>query len=123
MALAVFAGVALALYGFVNTNFLLLDRLHAAVREEAALRRAVEHVSGIDPGREPGGRIEHEGLVVAWAARLVEPVRASRRPGGEPGRFLVGLYEVVLEVRDGERLIGRRALRIAGHSAAPPARS
>ena len=115
VALVIFAAAAMALYGLFNTNLIALARAHDVSRQVPAVRHAIEHLSSINPREEGAGRIELDGVQVAWSSKLLEPVRQSQSVTGGLGYFEVGLYEVEFTVSAGERSLGTWRMRMAGY--------
>lgn len=115
VALVLFTGVAMALYGLVNTNLIALARAHDVSRQIPAVRHAVEYLSSINPREEDGGSFDLDGIDVAWSARLLQPVRQSQNTTGARGYFELGLYEVEFTVSERGRPIGTWRLRLVGY--------
>ena len=115
VALVIFTGAAMALYGLLNTNLVALARVHDVSRQMPAVGQAIEHLSSINPRERDSGRIEIGGLDVAWSARLLQPARESQTATGGRGDFEVGLYEVEFVMSDGERSLGTWRMRVAGY--------
>ena len=115
VALAIFTGGALALYGLFNSNLIALGRAHDVSRQLPAAYRAIEFLSALDPRDESSGRVEIDGLNLTWSARLLEPARQSRTPTGGMGYFEIGLYEVEFSLDEGGRALGTWRMRVAGH--------
>ena len=55
VAMVVFAGAAMALYGLFNTNLIALGRAHDVSRQMSAAHHAVEYLAGINPQDGTGG--------------------------------------------------------------------
>ena len=115
VALVVFAGVALALYGLFNTNLIALARAHDATRQIPAARHAIEHLSSINPREQDAGRFEFDGVDVVWSAALVQPVRQSQGLTGARGYFELGLYEVEFTLSERGRPMGTWRMRLIGY--------
>lgn len=115
VALVVFAAAAMALYGLFNTNLIGLVRAHDVSRQMPAARRVIEHLSSVNPRKEGAGRMELDGVRVAWSAKLVEPVRQSQSAVGGLGYFEVGLYELEFTMQEGERSLGTWRMRVVGY--------
>lgn len=115
VALAIFTGAAMALYGLFNTNLITLARAHDVSRQMPAVRHAVEYLSSINPREEGEGRFELDGLDVVWSAELLQPVRQSQSVTGALGYFEVGLYEVEFTMSEGGRPLGAWRMRVIGH--------
>ena len=115
VALVIFSGAAMALYGLLDTNLAALARVHDVSRQMPAVRQAVEHLSSINPRERDSGRIEIDGLDVVWSARLLQPARDSQTATGGRGYFEVGLYEVEFAMSEGKRSLGTWRMRVAGY--------
>ena len=115
VALAIFTGGALALYGLFNTNLIALGRAHDASRQLPAAYRAIEFLSAVNPRDASTGRIEIDGLNLTWSARLLEPARQSQTATGGMGYYEIGLYEVEFSLEEGGRSLGTWRMRVAGH--------
>lgn len=115
MALVVFTGAALALYALFNTNLIALARAHDVSRQVPAVRHAIEHLASINPREESDGRIEIEGLGVAWTATLLQPPRQSQTVIGGRGYYEVGLYEIEFTLSDRDRTFGTWRMRSVGY--------
>ena len=114
VALVIFTGAAMALYGLFNTNLIALARVHDVTRQIPAARQVIEHLSSINPRQQDSGRLEVGGLDVTWSARLLQPVRDSQTLTGGRGYYEVGLYEVEFAMSDGERSLGTWRMRVPG---------
>ena len=115
VALVIFAAGAMALYGLFNTNLIALARAHDVSRQVPAVRQAIEHLASINPREEGVGRIELDGVQVAWSAELVEPVRQSQSVTGGLGHYEVGLYDLEFTMRAGARPLGTWRMRTVGY--------
>ena len=115
VALVIFTGAALALYALFNTNLVALARAHDVSRQVPAVRHAVEHLASINPREESDGRIELDGLDVAWTATLMQPPRQSQTLTGGLGYYEIGLYEIEFTLSDGDRTLGTWRMRSVGY--------
>lgn len=115
VAMVVFAGAAMALYGLFNTNLIALGRVHDVSNQMTAVRHAAKYLSAINPHEAAKGRLQVSGIDVFWSSRLLEPVRESQAATGERGYFEVGLYEVVFESHEDGRLLGSWRIRVPGY--------
>ena len=115
VAMVVFAGAAMALYGLFNTNLIALGRAHDVSRQMSAARHALEYLAAVNPHEAETGRIRVDGIDIAWSARLLEPLRQSQTASGDRGYFQIGLYEVVFELHDAGRPLDTWRVRIPGY--------
>ena len=115
VALVVFSLGAFALYGWLSTNVITLERVVDRREAEVAVRSALDLVRRVNPMEEPRGEREVGRLQVQWEATPVEAPRPSVSQIGMPTLFEVGLYTLDVRVsRDGEEL-ERFEVRQAGY--------
>lgn len=103
VAMVVMATSLLALYGWLSSSTIGLNRAQAQTRAVGDARSALALVETINPMSEPTGERELPPLRVRWRSTPV----AERRPGlsriGMTTQFDFILYQVEVEVlRDGE---------------------
>ena len=115
VALVIFTGAAMALYGLFNTNLATLVRAHDVSRQLPAARHAVEYLSSINPREGDAGSFAFDGVDVAWSAKLLQPLRQSQSVTGARGLYEVGLYEVEFVVSEGGRPMGTWQMRLVGY--------
>jgi len=105
VAMVLMATSLLALYGWLSTSTISLNRAQAQTHAVEDARSALAVVETINPMSEPQGERELPPLLVRWQSTPV----AQRRPGlsriGMTTQFDFILYQVDVEVlRDGERV-------------------
>ena len=115
VALVIFTGAAMALYGLFNTNLIALVRAHDVSRQMPAVRHAIEYLSSINPRETDAGQFEFDGVKVVWSAALLQPVRQSQNMTGGRGYFEVGLYEIEFVMSERGRPLGTYQMRVVGH--------
>lgn len=115
VAMVVFSLGAFALYGWLSTNTITLQRISDR-RSVAEVRlSALDMMHGVNPMARPTGRRALDGLQVQWQAVPVEPPKASVTQVGLPNLFQVGLYQVDVRVLQGSREVDRFTLRQLGY--------
>jgi len=104
VALVVFSLGAFALYGWLSTNIIALDRIRAHRTTEAATYSALEVVRRVNPMDTPTGERAIGDLEVRWTSTPVAPARDSVTQIGRPNLFQAGLFdlEVVVASEAGE---------------------
>ena len=120
VALAVFAGGAMALYSLYAANITALTKAGDAFRQAPLVRQAAERLTALNLTAEDAGEFEIDGLRFIWAARRLGPYREGQNEAGLLGSFRVGLYEVEFTANDGGRVLGQYRLRLAGHELVRP---
>ncbi|MES2857702.1 MAG: prepilin-type N-terminal cleavage/methylation domain-containing protein [Pseudomonadota bacterium] len=115
VAMVVFSLGAFALYGWLSTNTITLQRISDR-RSVAEVRlSALDMMHGVNPMTQPSGRRALDGLQVQWRAVPLEPPKASVTQVGFPNLFQVGLYQVDVRVLQGSRAVDRFTLRQLGY--------
>ncbi|MDE2407742.1 MAG: prepilin-type N-terminal cleavage/methylation domain-containing protein [Xanthomonadaceae bacterium] len=104
VALVVFTMGALALYGWLSTNIITLDRVRARQQMELTQQSALDLIRRTNPMDTPDGQRQVGDLRVSWTSVLLEPARPNVVQSGRPGIFVVGLYDVSVRVARGGQL-------------------
>ncbi len=120
VAMVVMATSLLALYGWLSTSTISLNRAQAQNDAIEDARSALAALEAINPMSEPTGERELAPLRIRWRATPV----AERRPGltriGMVNQFDFALYDVNVEVlRDGN-LVREFSFRKTGWEVARP---
>lgn len=122
VALVIFSMGAFALYGWLSTNIITLERIRDRQEIEAAMHSALDMVRRTNPMEIPAGQRNAGNLMVIWTSAPLEPPKPNVDQSGSPGIFSVGLYEATVRVlRDGKELqvfkvrqVGWKQVRDAG---------
>lgn len=114
VALVVFSMGALALYGWLSTNMITLQRVRDRQQVEAAMHSALDLIRRGNPMEAPAGTRDLNGLQVYWNSTLLEPARPNVDQAGTPAIFSVGLYETEVRVSRDGHLLGEFHLRQVG---------
>jgi general secretion pathway protein I len=122
VALVVFSMGALALYGWLSTNIITLERIRDRQEVEAAMHSALDIVRRTNPMEIPAGQRRAGNLMVTWTSAPLAPAKPNVDQSGSPGIFSVGLYDATVRVlRDGKELqvfrvrqVGWKKVREAG---------
>ncbi len=114
VALVVFTMGAFALYGWLSTNVITLNRIRERQQIEIATHSALDLIRRSNPMQTPEGQHSVGELTVTWIARPVEPVRAGSSQTGEPTLFMVGLYDMDVRVMRGGRELHAFQVRQVG---------
>lgn len=113
VALVVFTMGAFALYGWLSTNTLTLNRIRDRQQVEQALHSSLDLIRRTNPMKTPSGKREVGDLVVRWTSEPLEPPRPNVDQSGSPGIFMVGLYEADVRVlRDNRELHAFRVRQV-----------
>lgn len=107
VALSVLAMSAMALYGWLNSNLIMLNRVDEVYQSVEAVESTLEWISVLDPYTQPEGEQEIAGTLVSW--RFV-PLGASLPARDMHGNLSVNdaqLFRAEVEIWRGEKLLAR----------------
>ena len=114
VAMVVFTLGAFALYGWLATNLITLDRIGKRQEQEVAYASALDLVRRSNPMQTPAGQRAVGDMTVFWRSIPVEDPKPNVDQAGSSGLFVVGLYLVNVRVSRGEREIGTFRVRQIG---------
>ena len=112
--MVVFSLGAFALYGWLSTNVITLDRIRLRQEQEVAYASALDLVRRSNPMQVPAGKRDIGDMTVRWHSYSVEDPKPNVDQSGSNGIYLIGLYTVYVEVKRGDRRIGRFRVRQIG---------
>ena len=115
VALVIFAMGAFALYGWLSTNLITLERARIGSETLVVQQSALELLRDVNPMLSPSGTREAGTLRVQWSAQPLQPPRRGSVQIGGPSRYQVGLYRMDVQVRDGTREVGQFSIRQLGY--------
>jgi hypothetical protein len=101
VALTIFAGAGMGLFGWINANLERAATLQAREAETRALSLALAWVESIDPAKQGAGHLELGAESrIDWQSRLLSPRQSvAPLPGGTHSPFEMAMFEVELTVR------------------------
>lgn len=122
VALVVFSMGAMALYGWLSTNVITLNRIKERQQVEEAMLSALDMIRRTNAMELPSGQRQAGDLRVVWNSVAVVPARFNAHRDGMPGIFQIGLYDAEVRVlRDSRQLhvfkvrqIGWKQVRMPG---------
>lgn len=120
IALTIMATTLLALYSWLSTNTIALNRTRAVAYALQDARTALAVVETINPMEQPRGEREMPPLDIRWVARPITERRTGMSRSGTPTQFDLMLYEVGVEVFRDDVLSREFTVRKAGWEAARP---
>lgn len=117
VAMVVMSTAMLALYGWLSSSVLGINRAQANALALQDSRAALALIETVNPMLEPRGERTVAGLTVQWTSTEVAPRRSGRSRAGMPTLFDLALYEVQVDVARNGRPVRSFALRRAGWEA------
>lgn len=120
VAMTIMATSLLALYAWLATNTVSINRADSAIRSLEDSRSALAVVETINPMAEPSGSRLIRPLEVRWKSKPLTDVRHGMSVSGMATQFDFQLFQMEVEVfRDGKQ-VRDFTLRRAGWKAARP---
>ena len=114
VAMVVFSLGAFALYGWLSTNVITLDRIRLRQEQEVAFASALDLVRRSNPMRAPAGQRDIGDMTVTWSSKPVEAPKPNVDQSGSSGIYMIGLYTVYVRVTRDGRPIGNFYVRQIG---------
>lgn len=115
VALVIFSLVAVSLYAWQSTNLQAIQRAEAHAVGNAATRSALAVIADVNPMLAPTGERPMGADTVRWTSTPVRPKRDGATAVGLPDLFELGLYEMHVQVLDGNVVIAAFDVRQAGY--------
>jgi general secretion pathway protein I len=98
VALTLFSLVGLALFSWLTTNLIALERVDAKQQELAEVRNALALLETVNPLLEPTGSREFGSLRVNWTSEPIVERRNGKGPSGGLSVFDLALFRMQVEV-------------------------
>ena len=94
VAMVLISVAGLALFSWINTSFISLNRTQEANARAAAETNALQFLQTVNPMAKPVGSIMLGKLKLDWRAKLLTEPRLNLTDSEAPGPFTVALYAV-----------------------------
>ncbi|GAB3394522.1 type IV pilus modification PilV family protein [Azotobacter armeniacus] len=118
VALVILAGACMALFAWINTSLLQLQRAELYVDASPALKSAMQYLKTVDLAQRPTGTFGSGAISVDWQASALETDSTrSAEYGGS--NFLLSLYAVSLTARSATRSLPALHTRIVNYRLKP----
>ena len=98
VALTIMATCLLALYAWLSTSTLALNRVRTNADALADARAAMAIIETVNPMAEPNGKRELPPLEIRWKSRPLTDLRLGMSPAGGATQFDFRLYMLDVEV-------------------------
>ena len=120
VAMTIMATSLLALYAWLSSNTLALNRSRDSAQALQDARSALAVMELINPMTEPTGRRSLPPLEIKWSSRPITEVRHGMSRSGTATQFDLKLYDMQVDVIRGTRLVRQFSFRKAGWEIARP---
>lgn len=118
VALTIMATCLLALYAWLSTSTLALNRVRANAQSLTDARAAQAVIETINPMQNPSGQRALPPLEIRWKSRPLTDLRFGISPAGAATPFDLRLFELSVEVRRDNQTVREYQVRKIGWAAA-----
>ena len=120
VAMVLISVAGLALFSWINTSFIGLNRIQESNARAAAETNALQYLQTINPMERPNGTTTLGKLKLEWKARLMGEPSPNILDSGSSGPFTVALYEVEATIEELPDVpVGRFTVRLMGYERLP----
>lgn len=93
VALVMIATTGMALFSWVNSNIITLQRVQAANARDAATANALQYLHNVNPMATPEGKVTLGSYMLNWTSeQLTEPRDTAGYPTGN-GLYQIAIYQ------------------------------
>ena len=96
VAMVLISGAGYAIFGWINTNIMALNRIRDANARTAATQNVLEYMSGVNPMQKPEGQGNLGEYTVRWQSK---PITLTQEPNSF---YQLALYDTLVQVERGE---------------------
>ena len=115
VALVLIATTGIALFDWINTNFISLRHIKQSQQRQEATRNALVFMETVNPQKSPQGEQTVGIYTFKWEAQILKAPKMGRSTLGHPGLFQISLYETEVTVQIKENFLTRFTLRQVGY--------
>ncbi len=120
VAMVLISVAGLALFSWINTSFIGLNRIQESNARAAAETNALQYLQTINPMERPNGTTTLGKLKLEWKARPMGEPSPNILDSGSPGPFTVALYEIEVNIEELPDVpLGRFTVRLMGYERLP----
>ena len=120
VAMVLISVAGLALFSWINTSFIGLNRIQESNARAAAETNALQYLQTINPMERPNGITTLGKLKLEWKTRLMGDPLPNKLDSDSSGPFTVALYEVEATIEElPEVPRGRFTVRLMGYERLP----
>lgn len=99
VALVLIGTTGMALFGWINTNIITLNRVQEINAENAATINAVEYMNNINPMTSPEGQANLGSSLMSWKSEtVIEPRDGAGYPYGI-SLYQIGMYQTKITIQ------------------------
>ena len=93
VAIVLISSSGLALFSWINSNLISLERVRDTNARTATTQNALEYMAAVNPMLTPQGKASLGDIELAWEAKLTAPIRDGANYPMGIGLWQFGLYE------------------------------
>lgn len=102
VALVLIGTTGMALFGWINTNIITLNRVQEINAENTATINAMEYMNNINPMISPEGQTDLGSCRLSWKAEATTEPRDGASYSSGTGLYQLGMYQTKITVQKPE---------------------
>lgn len=117
VALVLIATTGMALFSWVNTNLISLQRVQTFQQRYDATQSGLTFMQTVNPSAEPTGRATVGHYTITWQATVIKPPKDGVDSMGTKSLFQISLYdiEVVIKGKEDDTLLAQFTVQQIGY--------
>ncbi len=116
VALVILSTAGLALFNWINTNLITLQRVQTVQQKNEAIRNGLAFLKNINPLEKPVGKEKFSIYTFEWESEVLEaPKDGINARAGTLSLYQVALYNVTTSIYQNEQLIAEFTVRKVGY--------
>lgn len=116
VALVILSTAGLALFNWINTNLITLQRVQTVQQKNEAIRNGLAFLKNINPLEKPTGKEEIGIYTFDWESEVLEaPQDGINARSGTLSLYQVALYNVTTRIYQHEQLVTEFTVRKVGY--------
>lgn len=115
VALVLIATTGMALFSWINTNLISLQRVKSFQPRQDATQSALAFMETVNPLERPTGEETLGSYVITWQSETLKPPQYGISHMGNKSIFNVGLYAITVEIKQNGLLLTQFTVRQIGY--------
>lgn len=99
VALVLVGSVGMALFSWINTNIITLNRVQEINAQSEATRNIIEYMNAINPMIRPEGKVDFGSCQVTWQAEISTDMQDGANYPRGVGFYQLAMYRTNIDVK------------------------
>lgn len=99
VALVLIGSTGMALFSWINTNIITLNRVQEINAQSEATRNIVEYMNAINPMITPEGKVDFGSYRITWQAEIATDIKDGANYPRGVGLYQLAMYRTNIDAR------------------------